>query len=317
MLKASFKRSWTMNPIIKERKQKPLKIFTWHVHGNYLYYLSHVPHTIYLPVLPERTGDYQGKAPGFPWGSNVIEVDVKDVPDLELDCILFQRPAHYLADQYKIFSGKQRRLPRIYLEHDPPFSSPTGTRHWVDDPDILLVHVTHYNDLMWDSGHSPTMVIENGVSIPEGAGYTGNMAKGIVVVNNIPSRGRRLCADLFEYVNKRIRLDVVGMGAEIYGGKEISHSELPYLEIQYRFFFNPIRYTSLGLAVCEAMMLGMPIIGFATTEMATVIRNGYNGYVYTDIHEIITRMKQLLHSPDLGRKLGENARSYANKRFNI
>jgi len=42
---------------------------------------------------------------------------------------------------------------------------------------------------------------------------------------------------------------------------------------QDRFFFNPIRYTSLGLAVCEAMMVGMPIIGLATTEMATTVQN--------------------------------------------
>src|SRR6185295_3518942 len=119
-----------------------LKIFTWHVHGNYLYYLSQIPHTIYLPVRPERSGDYIGKGKGFSWGKNVIEVPVKDIPALDLDCILFQRPAHYLADQFKIFTPEQRRLPRIYLEHDPPLAYPTNTRHWVDDPEVLLVHVT-------------------------------------------------------------------------------------------------------------------------------------------------------------------------------
>jgi len=61
----------------------------------------------------------------------------------------------------------------------------------------------------------------------------------------------------------------------------------------------------------------MPVIGFATTEMATVVHNGFNGYVYTDIHEIITRMKQLIHSPALAKKLGDNARRYALKRFSI
>jgi len=45
-------------------------------------------------------------------------------------------------------------------------------------------------------------------------------------------------------------------------------------EAEYRFFFNPVRYTSLPLAVCEAMTIGMPIVGLATTELVSVIRNG-------------------------------------------
>ncbi|MDQ3503397.1 MAG: glycosyltransferase [Actinomycetota bacterium] len=52
-------------------------------------------------------------------------------------------------------------------------------------------------------------------------------------------------------------------------------------------FVNPIRYTSLGLAVREAMALGLPIVGLATTEMATVVQNGVNGYVETDVDRVV------------------------------
>src|SRR3712207_8760394 len=51
-------------------------------------------------------------------------------------------------------SEEQRRLPKLYIEHDPPRQHPTDTQHHVDDPDVVLVHVTHFNDLMWDSGRS-------------------------------------------------------------------------------------------------------------------------------------------------------------------
>ncbi len=59
------------------------------------------------------------------------------------------------------------------------------------------------------------------------------------------------------------------MGAEEAGGLgEVRHVELAAFAARYRFFFNPIRYTSLGLAVIEAMMVGMPIVALATTEMS-------------------------------------------------
>ncbi len=98
-------------------------------------------------------------------------------------------------------------------------------------------------------------------------------------MNNLARRGRRLGADVFERVRQEVPLDLVGMDATSLGGLgEVPPTELAAFEARYRFFFNPIRYTSLGLAVIEAMMLGMPIIGLATTEMATAIENGVSGY---------------------------------------
>jgi hypothetical protein len=42
------------------------------------------------------------------------------------------------------------------------------------------------------------------------------------------------------------------------------------------------------------MMIGMPIVGFATTELATIIRNGENGYIHTDRAVLIDAMRDLL-----------------------
>ena len=153
----------------------------------------------------------------------------------------------------------------------------------MDDPDTLLVHVTPFNALMWDSGRTPTRVIEHGVFVPDDARYSGELDRGIVVVNHLNRRGRRLGADIFERVRHEVPLDLVGMDAESLGGLgEVAPSELARFASRYRFFFNPIRYTSLGLAVIEAMMIGLPIIGLATTELATVIENGISGFVATD-----------------------------------
>jgi len=100
------------------------------VHGNYLYYLTHMSHDIYLPVASNRAG-YSGRAPGFPWPSTVHDVPVDQVRDLSLDCIVFQSAGHYLQDRQELLSEAQRQLPYIYLEHDPPQEHPTDTRHIV------------------------------------------------------------------------------------------------------------------------------------------------------------------------------------------
>lgn len=295
-----------------------MRILTWHIHGSYLYYLTQVPHTFYLPVKEGWPTGYGGRRGNFPWGDNVVDVPAAQVRDLAFDAILFQSRQNWETDQYEILSEAQRRLPRLYLEHDPPRDSPTDTRHPVDDPAVLLVHVTHFNDLMWDSNRTPTRVIEHGVLLPPGAVYRGDYERGLVVVNGLQQRGRRLGADLFARAREAVPLDLVGMQSEALGGLgEVPHDSLATFSARYRFFFNPIRYTSLGLSVCEAMLLGMPIIGLATTEMVTTIENGVSGYVDTNLDALIAHMQRLLHDPAEARQLGTGARRAAEARFGI
>ena len=295
-----------------------LKILTWHTHGSYLYYLTRAPHEFYVLSKPGRPPGYAGRAGRWPWGDNVHDLPAEAAQRQELDCIVFQDDAQYFTDQYELLSSAQRRLPKIYLEHDPPQGHPTDTLHPADNSDVLVVHVTPFNALMWSHALSPTRVVEHGVVPPGDVVYRGDLERGIVVVNHLRRRGRRLGFDVFERVRSRVPLDLVGMGAEeVAGLGEVRHDELSALAARYRFFFNPIRYTSLGLAVIEAMMVGLPIVGLATTEMATAVENDRCGYVDTNVDRLIERMEYLLRNPGDARRLGENARRYANERFNI
>lgn len=299
------------------RRNRRLRVFTWHVHGSYLYYLSQANCDFYLPVTADRSDGYGGKVGPFPFGDNIVELPVERVKETEFDAILFQSRRHYEVDQYQIFSEAQRRLPKLYLEHDPPREHPTDTKHWVKDPDVTLVHVTDFNRLMWDSNGVPTAMIDHGVVEPA-ARYEGALERGIVVINNIRPRGRRLGYDLFEYVRQHVPIDLIGMGSKEIGGLgEVPHDEVPEFIAQYRFFFNPIRYTSLGLSIIEAMMVGLPIVGFATTELVSVIKPGINGFLALDPDDLIDDMRRLLYSPELARRVGENGRQYALERFNI
>ncbi len=261
---------------------------------------------------------YGGRTPGFPWGDNVIDVPAEDVKNVDFDCILFQSKKNYLEDQYAILSEEQRALPKIYLEHDPPREVPTDTKHVVDNAEMLLVHVTHFNNLMWNNNSTPSKVIDHGVMVDEKVQYTGELNKGIVVINGIVKRGRRLGYDVFEKVRQKVPLDIVGMFSEDAGGLgEINNRQLSSFIAKYRFFFNPIRYTSLGLSVCEAMMTGVPVVGLATTEMAVTIKNDFSGYVHTDVDFLIDKMQMLLDNPGKAMELGRGAKQTAKERFNI
>ncbi|HKD36450.1 MAG TPA: glycosyltransferase family 4 protein [Pirellulales bacterium] len=298
--------------------RRRLRIFTWHVHGNYLWYLSLAAHDFYLPIAADRTDGYGGRGATFPFGTNVHDVPIEQVRDCEFDCLLFQSRRHFDRDQYEILTSEQRMLPRIYLEHDPPQEHPTDTLHWAQDPEMLLVHVTPFNALMWNNGVTPTRIVDHGVMVPSDVRYRGHKPRGVVVINNLSTRGRRLGVDVFEEVRRHVPLDLVGMSAEDLDGiGEIKPPDLPEFIADYRFLFNPIRYTSLGLAVIEAMTIGLPIVGLATTEMVTAIENGVSGFVETDIGKLIARMRQLLNDPPLARQLGEGARRKALARFSV
>ncbi len=44
----------------------------------------------------------------------------------------------------------------------------------------------------------------------------------------------------------------------------------------------------------EAMALGLPIVGLATTELPTVVQNGVNGCVETDVDRVVEHARRLV-----------------------
>ena len=298
----------------------PLRVLTWHVHGSYLSYLTQVPVTWLLPVRPDRKDGYGGRGETFQWGDNVVEVGADDVRDLDVDLVLTQHRRNWEVDRHELLGDRVHDLPAVHVEHDPPPQWPNEALHPVQDPSALLVHVTPFNALMWDSGVTPSRVVDHGVKVPDDApAWTGETARAITVVNNLWNRGRRLGPDVFDRVAAELPVDLAGMNGDRHptwlGDVPLAelHGRLP----AYRVFFNPIRYTSLGLAVCEAMALGLPVVGLATTEMATAVQNGVNGYVETDPERLVVHLRRLLADPDEAAALSAGAQRIARERFGI
>ena len=299
---------------------KKLSILIWHIHGAYLTAITQTEHNWYVPIKPDNAEGYIGRGKDSTMPSYVREVPADQVKDLELDLVIFQTPKNYRVDQYEILSESQRQtLPGIYLEHNTPEPHPTETLHPASgNGTVQLVHVTHYNQLMWDNGTAPTCVIEHSVAIDSTIRYSGQRPEGICVINNMQHRGRIAGYDLFKTLRKRVPLTTVGMDAEAIGGLgEIHYRNLHRTVAEYRFLFSPMRYSSLPLAVIEALHIGMPIVALATTELPTVIENGIHGFVSNDPDILAERMQFLIDNPETAARMGENARQLAQERFGI
>jgi glycosyltransferase involved in cell wall biosynthesis len=299
-----------------------LRILIWHIHGSYLNALARIEHDWFLPIKPGRPEGYGGRGANFDLPGYMREVPADRVRDLDLDLVVYQTPENLSEDGPAILSPAQRRLPAIYLEHNTPRPDAVATRHPVDDPNVLLVHVTHYNRLMWDAGHTPTMVIEHAVAIDPAVRYCGHLARGITVVNAMPQRPRVTGYDLFLAAARVLPLDAAGMGTDAPGFGARGLGDIPYRGLHrqvadYRFLFSPMRYTSLPLAVIEAMTIGMPVVALATTELPTVIEDGVTGFLSNDFDTLVARMRHLLADPGEARRLGDNARRVARERFGL
>jgi glycosyltransferase involved in cell wall biosynthesis len=236
----------------------------------------------------------------------------------EVDVAVLQRP-HELDLAERWLGGRRpgRDVPGVYLEHSSPQGRIADMRHPVADrPDLTLVHVTYFNALFWDSGSTPARVIEHGVVDP-GYRYTGELRRAAVVINEAARRGRVTGTDLLPALNGEVPLDLFGMGAGALGGiddlpQERLHGELA----RRRAYLHPIRWTSLGLSLLEAMHLGMPVVALATTEVGEAVPPGA-GVVSNRIDALRDALRRFLADPDEARETGLAARAAALERYGL
>lgn len=292
-----------------------LRILTWPIHGGYFNTLSRLDHDWFLPVSNDGVDGYGGR--GRADLPSVYDVPVERLRETQLDLILYQSPSH-LGDAARFLSPAQHRLPRIYLEHNTPFPDPFDSRHPFADPHGMLVHVTRFNRLMWDNGPTPTRMVEHSVAIDPTVSWQGHRPEGITVINSMPRRGRKVGLDLLLEARRHVPIQLAGFGNEgLDPLGDIPYPRLHRTVAEYRFLFSPCRYTSLPLAVIEALTIGMPVVALATTELPDVIRNGVHGVLSNDWDVLIAGMHRLIDDPDYARELGANARQLAVQRFGL
>lgn len=295
-----------------------MRVFLWHVHGSYTTALVHGPHEYLVPVLPGRGPNGRGRAQTYVWPESAVEVTPEAAAETEVDVVILQRPEELngLAEEWLGGRRPGRDVPAVYLEHNAPQGRIDGMRHVAADrPDLLLVHVTHFNDLFWEAGTTPTAVVEHGIVDP-GYRYTGELARAAVVINEPVRRGRVTGTDLLESFGA-VPLDLFGMGAGSLGGVENPPQEELHREMaRRRVYLHPIRWTSLGLSLLEAMHLGLPVVALATTEVPEAVPPG-TGFVSTRVDALSKALRRLVEDPEEARDMGVAARRFVLSRYGL
>jgi hypothetical protein len=294
-----------------------MRILLWHVHGAWTTAFVHGAHEYVVPVLPDRGPDGVGIARTYDWPDSVTELPPERLRDEHFDAVLLQRP-HELERLAHDWLGRApgRDIPAVYVEHNAPQGRIADMRHpAADRPDLLLVHVTHFNALFWDAGSTPARVIEHGVVDP-GHRYTGELPRAAVVINEARRRARVTGTDLLDRFAQAAPIDLFGMDADSLGGEDLPQAALHDEMARRRVYLHPVRWTSLGLSLLEAMHLGMPVVALGTTEAHEAVPAGA-GAVSTRIDVLAGTVRRLIDDPDEARERGAAARAAALERYGL
>jgi hypothetical protein len=295
-----------------------MNVFLWHVHGSWTTAFVQGSHRYFVPVIPDRGPDGRGRAQTWDWPASVIEVTPEQGRAVDIDVLILQRPIELekLAEQW-LGRRPGRDLPTIYLEHTAPEGAINGMRHpAADRPDLTLVHVTHFNDLFWDAGSTPTRVIEHGIVDP-GYRYTGELPRAVAVINEARRRGRVTGTDLLPELGRNVPIDLFGMDAAALGGcEDLPQAQLHGEIARRRVYLHPVRWTSLGLSLIEAMQLGMPVVALDTTEIREAVP-AEAGVVSNRRSVLRDGLRCLTSEVDRARAIGLAARRVALERYGL
>jgi len=296
-----------------------MRILLGHVHGAWTTAFVHGDHEYVVPVVPDRGADGVGIARTYAWPEDrVTELPPAALRDEHFDVVILQRPRE-LDELAEAWLGRRpgRDVPAVYVEHNAPQGRIAEMRHpAADRDDLLLVHVTHFNALFWDAGSTPTRVIEHGVVDP-GERYSGELPRGAVVINEARRRARVTGTDLLDRFAQAGPIDLFGIDAASVGGIEDLPQERLHDEMaRRRVYLHPIRWTSLGLSLLEAMHLGMPVVALGTTEVHEAVPPEA-GVVSTKVDVLARAMRRLIEDPDEAAERGRAARAAVLERYGL
>lgn len=304
-----------------------MRILLWHVHGGWTDAFVRGTHQYLLPTLVEQGPWGLGRG-GRDWPASAIDVASDALREESVDVVVLQRVEELELAERLLGRRLGTDVPAVFLEHNTPKPAAVTTRHpFADRTDIPIVHVTHFNRLVWDNGDARAHVIEHGIPDP-GYRYRGRIERMAFVVNEPVRRARVAGTDLLPRFAAVGGVDAFGMGVEqlpsamdadpawISPIGELSSGDLHAALAERRLYLHLARWTSLGLTLLEAMHLGVPVVVLQTTEASRAVPPGA-GFLSTNVDELVAAARLLLDDADAAARFGLAAREAVLERYHL
>ncbi|MEV4416480.1 glycosyltransferase [Catellatospora sp. NPDC049609] len=302
-----------------------MRILLWHVHAAWTTAFLQGPHTYLVPATGDRGPYGRGRARTYDWPPSCVEVAPDALAEAEVDLVVLQRPEEWQLAARWLRRTPGRDVPVVYVEHNTPRGDVPDSRHpMADRDDLTLVHVSHFNELFWNAGGTRTAVIEHGIC-PPAAAYTGELDRVGVAINEPLRRGRVTGTDLLPRFCEVAGVDVFGIGAEALRGHlpataglydDPPQAELHRQLARRRVYLHPMRWTSLGLSLLEAMMIGIPVVALATTEAVEAVP-AQAGVLSTRVDTLVEAVRWLMREPRTAAEVGMRGQAAVRARYGL
>ena len=300
------------------------KLLVFNCHEAWVYQLGALEYEIdIVDGLPGRyTLKWDERIRPIPTGARLVNLEDILERRKSYDCII----THNITD---LMDVKSIPGPRILVIHSTMTWKKLGNEFQVR-PEELKHSLKNYIDFI--GGHVVAVSRLKGISwgfvedivpfsadVKEYLPWSGELACGIRVANQISSKKEVLMWNFHEKTFRGIPVKIIGFNPDMPGVYPASSwDELKLFLSRHRFFIHtahPELEDGYNMATLEAMAAGLPVIG--NRHPSSPIEHGINGFLSDDSDELRGYAKLLLENHDLARKMGEKARETVLKNFSL
>ena len=302
----------------------PYRLLIPNCHEAWVYQLGYLDYD--LDIIDGLPGRYCTK-----WDTNA-----RPFPDnaarVSLDQVLKSRPTYDCIITHNITDLMDLRSipgPRILVIHST-LDGQVRQHGLVMPPEKLKALLHNYLELV--GGHTVSVsalkgkswglgedIVEFGVDLDEYPPWSGEIAAGLRISNQISNRKEILFWHFHEAAFRDIEVQLVGFNPDMPGViPSRSWDDLKSILCSHRFFIHtahPDLEDGYNMATVEAMAAGLPILG--NRHPTSPIEHGVSGFLSDDPEELKGYGQLLIRDKDLAGRMGDAARQVAHERFSI
>lgn len=297
-------------------RESPLNILTAPTHERYESNLAKTGHNFYA-VKGKGIKEWNSLYANQP--ENYKIVDAWDLEKIHIDIVLIQQK----FGQYQALNpiANHLHVPKIVLEHTLP--DPLWAKYRLEELKSLKgnlnLFISKYSIKEWGFKENDAYIVNHGIDteifrpIIE---YSARENKCISVVNDWINRDRFCGYNIWKEATVGLPVSVYG---DTFGLSRPTRSieELVGLLNSHKIFINTSIISPVPTSLMEAMACGCAVISTNTCAIPEIIKDGYNGILCNNVIELRNAAISLLENPELGKKLGENARKTIVEKYSL